>query len=91
MNMLTLPVFDDVIAAAARIKGQAHRTPVMTSRTINDALGAEIALRAGFDPLKGAAFFDRLPDPGQSFLNTHPPNAIRKEVVAGTVRRLTGN
>lgn len=42
MNMLTLPVFDDVIAAAARIKGQAHRTPVMTSRTINDALGAEI-------------------------------------------------
>ena len=56
-----------------------------------DALGAEIALRAGFDPLKGAAFFDRLPDPGQSFLNTHPPNAMRKEVVAGTGRRLTGN
>jgi len=42
MNTLTLPVFDDVAAAAARIKGHAHRTPVMTSRTINDALGAEV-------------------------------------------------
>lgn len=56
-----------------------------------DALGAEIALRAGFDPVKGAAFFDRLPDPGKGFLNTHPPNTMRKEVVAETVRRLTGN
>lgn len=56
-----------------------------------DALGAEIALRAGFDPVKGAAFFDRLPDPGKGFLNTHPPNAMRKQVVAETVRRLSGN
>ena len=56
-----------------------------------DALGAEIALRAGFDPVKGAAFFDRLPDPGKGFLNTHPANTMRKEVVADTVRRLTGN
>lgn len=56
-----------------------------------DALGAEIALRAGFDPVKGAGFFDRLPDPGKGFLNTHPPNAMRKQVVAETVRRLTGN
>lgn len=56
-----------------------------------DALGAEIALRAGFDPVAGAAFFDRLPDPGKGFLNTHPANAMRKQVVAGTVRRLSGN
>ena len=42
MNTLSLPTFDEVIAAAARIKGHAHRTPVMTSRTINDALGAEV-------------------------------------------------
>ena len=56
-----------------------------------DALGAEIALRAGFDPVAGARFFDRLPDPGQGFLNTHPPNAMRKQVVAETVRRLTGS
>jgi Zn-dependent protease with chaperone function len=52
-----------------------------------DALGAEIALRAGFDPLRGSAFFDRLPDPGDQFLGTHPPNAERKE----TVRRVVAN
>ena len=52
-----------------------------------DALGAEIALRAGYDPVRGAAFFDRLPDPGDQFLGTHPPNAQRKE----TVRRVVAN
>ncbi|MFZ1470656.1 MAG: M48 family metallopeptidase [Paracoccaceae bacterium] len=55
-----------------------------------DVIGTEIALAAGYDPLRGAAFFDRLPDPGQSFLSTHPGNAQRKAVVAQTVRRLTG-
>jgi predicted Zn-dependent protease len=55
-----------------------------------DALGAEIALISGFDPLLGAGFFDRLPDPGDKFLGTHPPNAERKALVAATVRRLTG-
>jgi predicted Zn-dependent protease len=56
-----------------------------------DALGAEIALIAGFDPLLGSGFFDRLPDPGDKFLGTHPPNAQRKAQVAATVRRLTGS
>jgi len=42
MHTPSLPTFEDVIAAAARIKGHAHRTPVMTSRTINEALGAEV-------------------------------------------------
>lgn len=55
-----------------------------------DALGAEIALIAGFDPVLGTAFFDRLPDPGDKFLGSHPPNAERKAVVRATVRRLTG-
>lgn len=55
-----------------------------------DALGAEIALIAGFDPVRGAAFFDRLPDPGDKFLGSHPPNADRKAVVLATVRRMTG-
>ena len=56
-----------------------------------DALGAEIALVAGFDPVRGTAFFDRLPDPGDRFLGSHPPNAARKAVVAATVRRRTGS
>jgi threonine dehydratase len=42
MNTLTLPVFDDVAAAAQRIKGHAHKTPVMTSRIVNEELGAEV-------------------------------------------------
>jgi predicted Zn-dependent protease len=53
-----------------------------------DAMGAEIALLAGFDPVRGAAFFDRLPDPGDQFLGSHPPNAQRKAVVAQTVAAL---
>jgi len=40
--MLTLPTYDDVIAAAGRIKGHAHRTPVMSSSTMNREIGAEV-------------------------------------------------
>lgn len=53
-----------------------------------DALGAEIAWAAGFDPLLGAAFFERLPDPGDRFLGSHPRNAERSAVVRATVARL---
>lgn len=56
-----------------------------------DALGAEIALNAGYDPVRGSGFFDRLPDPGDRFLGSHPPNAERKALVAQTVRRLRGS
>lgn len=53
-----------------------------------DSLGAEIALRAGFDPVRGAAFFTRLPDPGDRFLGTHPANAQRIATVRAAVARL---
>jgi predicted Zn-dependent protease len=46
-----------------------------------DALGTVIAARAGYDPVRGAAFFSRLPDPGDQFLGSHPPNADRIRVV----------
>jgi len=46
-----------------------------------DALGARIAAAAGFDPVRGAAFFQRIPDPGNRFLGTHPPNAERMRTV----------
>lgn len=39
---LKLPTYKDVEAAAARIEGYAHRTPVMTSRTANELCGAEL-------------------------------------------------
>ncbi len=49
-----------------------------------DALGTVIAHRAGYDPVRGVAFFSQIPDPGNRFLGTHPPNAQRVE----TVRRV---
>ena len=45
---------------------------------------------SGYDPLRGMAFFDRLPDPGDQFLGSHPANGQRKQVVAATVARLGG-
>lgn len=42
-----------------------------------DYLGAIMALNAGFDPVNGSHFFDRLPDPGNHILGTHPARAAR--------------
>lgn len=53
-----------------------------------DALGTVIAARAGFDPLRGAAFFARIPDPGNRFLGTHPGNAERLRTVQRVAARL---
>ncbi|MEP2027528.1 MAG: M48 family metallopeptidase [Paracoccaceae bacterium] len=53
-----------------------------------DALGTIITTRAGYDPIRGAAFFTRIPDPGDRFLGTHPPNASRIETVRRTAAGL---
>jgi threonine dehydratase len=46
-HLLTqLPTYADVVAAAGRIEGHAHRTPVLTSRTVNEELGAEVFFKA---------------------------------------------
>lgn len=37
-----LPTYDDVVAAAERIAGQAHRTPVLTSRIADEETGAQL-------------------------------------------------
>lgn len=42
MSEITLPTYEDVVAASARIAGHAHRTPVLASRTANEELGAEV-------------------------------------------------
>jgi threonine dehydratase len=39
---MRLPTYDDVAAAARRLEGQAHRTPVLRSRTADALLGAEV-------------------------------------------------
>lgn len=52
-----------------------------------DALGTVITARAGFNPLRGAEFFFRIPDPGDSFLGTHPANRDRVAIVRQTAAR----
>ena len=42
MPPLQLPTYDDVAAAARRLEGQAHRTPVLRSRTADTLLGAQL-------------------------------------------------
>lgn len=40
--MLTLPTYDDVLAASVRLQGQAHRTPVLRSATADQLTGAQL-------------------------------------------------
>ncbi len=55
-----IPTLDDIKSAAARIEPYAHRTPVMTSRNINNITGAELYFkcenlqRAGAFKFRGA-------------------------------------
>lgn len=53
-----------------------------------DQLGTIIAYRAGYNPVRGAAFFTRIPDPGDQFLGSHPPNDQRIETVRRTMATL---
>lgn len=40
-----LPEYDDVVAAARRLRGVAHRTPVLTSRTLDEITGARVYVK----------------------------------------------
>ena len=42
MTTLALPTFEDVRAAAQRLHGHAHRTPVLRSATLDQQLGAQV-------------------------------------------------
>ncbi len=53
-----------------------------------DQLGTVITWNAGYDPERGAAFFTRVPDPGDHFLGTHPSNARRVDAVRAVVAGL---
>lgn len=53
-----------------------------------DRLGTIITAEAGYDPVLGAEFFFRIPDPGDQFLGTHPPNAERVAIVRRTAAGL---
>ncbi|MCT4556755.1 MAG: M48 family metalloprotease [Pelagimonas sp.] len=53
-----------------------------------DQLGTIITYGAGFDPINGARFFNRLPEPRNKFLSTHPGSKQRVQIVHQTVARL---
>ncbi|HET8575763.1 MAG TPA: pyridoxal-phosphate dependent enzyme [Methylomirabilota bacterium] len=69
---------DDVKAAAARLKGRIHRTPVLTSRSLDEATGYSVFLkcenlqRAGAFKIRGAL----------NKLLTLSPEELRRGVVA---------
>jgi threonine dehydratase len=74
MNASTpnLPVsYDDVAAAARRLEGHAHRTPAMTSRTVDERTGAKVFFkcenlqRMGAFKFRGAFNALSLLSPGQ--------------------------
>jgi threonine dehydratase len=46
MQPISLTAYSDVIAAAARLAGHVHRTPVLTSRTADALLGCELFFKA---------------------------------------------
>ncbi len=45
-NITTPPTYADVVAAAQRLEGYAHKTPVLTSRFADEMLGAEVFFKA---------------------------------------------
>ena len=53
-----------------------------------DRLGTIITENSGYDAVRGALFFNKIPDPGNRFLGTHPPNASRMEIVRRTAQGL---
>lgn len=53
-----------------------------------DRLGTVIAARAGYNPVRGAQFFTRIPDPGNKFLGSHPPNSARIKAVRDVASQL---
>jgi threonine dehydratase len=76
--ILTPPTYADVEAAAARLKGIAHRTPVMTSRTANAEFGAELFFKCENLQRIGAFKFRG----GYNALSRFSPDQRRRGVVA---------
>jgi len=76
--MLQLPTYDDVVQAAEHIAGAAHRTPVLTSRTVNEEFGAEVFFKCENMQRMGAFKFRG----GYNALARFSPEQRRAGVVA---------
>lgn len=93
-----LPVeYDDVVAAASRLRGIAHVTPALTSRHLDERLGARVFLkcenfqRAGAFKFRGAYnALSRLADkhPGRGALAYSSGNHAQAVALAGRLLRI---
>ena len=81
--MSPLPTFDDVLEAARRIESLIKRTPVMTSRLINQAVGAELFFKCEHLQSAGAFKFR-----GTSYVMTRLTPEQRR---AGVITHSSGN
>ena len=78
MTDTTLPTFADVERARQRLRGEAHRTPVVTSRTLDAMVGAQVFLKCENLQRMGAFKFRG----AYNALCALPPEARAKGVVA---------
>jgi threonine dehydratase len=78
MTAASLPTYEDVAQAAERILGAAHRTPVLTSRTVNEEFGAEVFFKCENMQRMGAFKFRG----GYNALAKFSPEQRRAGVVA---------
>ncbi|MDN4038416.1 threo-3-hydroxy-L-aspartate ammonia-lyase [Massilia sp. YIM B02443] len=78
MTTPQLPTYEDVVQAAERIAGAAHRTPVLTSRTVNAEFGAEVFFKCENMQRMGAFKFRG----GYNALAKFSPEQRRAGVVA---------
>ncbi len=69
---------DDIRAAAARLDGVAHRTPVLTSRTLDEQTGAHVHLKAECFQRGGAFKFRG----AYNKLSSLPDDALQRGVIA---------
>ena len=72
------PTFQDVTTARARLKGIAHRTPVLTSTTLNQRVGAQLFLKGEHLQRMGAFKFRG----AYNALTAMGPEARAKGIVA---------
>ena len=73
--------FDLGAAVGSRVYSKDHELQA-------DEIGTMITYYAGYDPVRGSKFFTRIPDPGDKFLGSHPPNAARIDRVNRTMARV---
>ncbi len=56
-----------------------------------DALGARLAYMAGFDPIRGTGFLQRMPEGHHHLLSTHPPAAERIALIRRVTAQMRGS